>query len=112
MRTLPAIKPPPGRGLTGVLKAEVMSLGDNSRFVVTSLTDPAPQLLYQDLYCASGQDENYIKAIKNDLASDRTSKHTFLANHLRLLYACATYVLIHSLRENTWCALNWPRPSR
>lgn len=41
--------------------------------------------------------------MKNDLASDRTSDHAFLANHLRLFYACAAYRLIHSLRENTLC---------
>ena len=86
-----------------VLKAEVMTLGDNPRFVVTSLADPAPEALYRDLYCARGQDENYIKAVKNDLASDRTSDHAFLANHLRLFYACAAYGLIHGLRENTLC---------
>ncbi|MBK8359576.1 MAG: IS1380 family transposase [Comamonadaceae bacterium] len=84
-----------------VVKAEVMAAGDNPRFVVTSLSDPSPELLYRDLYCARGQDENCIKAIKNDLASDRTSDHAFLANHLRLFYSCAAYVLIHSLRENT-----------
>lgn len=84
-----------------VLKAEVMALGDNPRFVVTSLTDPTPELLYRDLYCARGQDENFIKAVKNDLASDRTSDHGFLANHLRLFYSCAAYVLIHGLRDNT-----------
>lgn len=86
-----------------VLKAEVMGLGDNPRFVVTSLADPTPEALYRDLYCARGQDENFIKAMKNDLASDRTSDHAFLANHLRLFYACAAYSLIHSLRENTLC---------
>jgi len=86
-----------------VLKAEVMDSGDNPRFVVTSLTDPTPEVLYRDLYCARGQDENFIKAVKNDLASDRTSDHAFLANHLRLFYACAAYNLIHSLRENTLC---------
>ena len=84
-----------------VVKAEVMALGDNPRFVVTSLTDPTPELLYKELYCARGQDENFIKAVKNDLASDRTSDHAFLANHLRLFYSCAAYVLIHSLRDNT-----------
>jgi hypothetical protein len=41
--------------------------------------------------------------MKNDLASDRTADHAFLANHLRLFYACAAYQLIHSLRENTLC---------
>lgn len=68
---------------------------------VTSLKEPTPESLYRDLYCARGQDENLIKAVKNDLASDRTSAHTFLANHLRLFYACAAYMLIHSLRDNT-----------
>lgn len=86
-----------------VLKAEVMGLGDNPRFVVTSLADPTPEALYRDLYCARGQDENFIKAVKNDLASDRTADHAFLANHLRLFYACAAYSLIHSLREHTLC---------
>lgn len=80
-----------------------MGLGDKPRFVVTSLTDPTPEALYRDLYCARGQDENFIKAVKNDLSSDRTSDHAILANHLRLFNACAAYTLIHSLRENTLC---------
>jgi hypothetical protein len=86
-----------------------MALGANPRFVVTSLSDPSPEALYRDLYCASGQDENLIKAVKNDLASDRTSDHAFLANHLRLFYACAAYSLIHSLRENTLCRIELAR---
>lgn len=81
-----------------VLKAEVRALGDNPRFVVTSLDLPTPESLYRDLYCARGQDENCIKRIKNDLASDRTSHHRFLANHLRLFFSCAAYVLHHALR--------------
>ena len=31
-----------------VVKAEVMALGDNPRYVVTSLTDPTPEVLYKD----------------------------------------------------------------
>jgi hypothetical protein len=81
-----------------VLKAEVMALGDNPRFVVTSLNLPDPENLYRDLYCARGQDENWIKRIKNDLASDRTSDHRFLANHLRLYFSCAAYGLHPALR--------------
>jgi hypothetical protein len=81
-----------------VLKAEVMALGDNLRLVVTSLALPSPESLYRDLYCARGQDENWIKMIKNDLASDRTSDHRFLANHLRLFFSCAAYALHHALR--------------
>jgi hypothetical protein len=83
-----------------VLKAEVMALGDNPRFVVTSLDRPTPESLYRDLYCARGQDENWIKMIKNDLASDRTSDHRFLANHLRLFFSCAAYVLHQALRTD------------
>ena len=81
-----------------VLKAEVMRFDDNPRFVVTSLRLPTPENLYGDLYCARGQDENYIKKMKNDLASDRTSGHRFLANHLRLLFSCGAYVLHQALR--------------
>jgi hypothetical protein len=84
-----------------VLKAEVMRAGDNPRFVVTSLDAPTPAMLYEDLYCARGNCENDIKAVKNDLHSDRTSATTFLANAMRLLLACAAYVLHHALRTHT-----------
>ena len=80
-----------------ILKAEVMSLGENPRFVVTSLDQPRPECLYRDLYCARGQDENFIKMLKNDLACDRTSDHAFRANHMRLFFSCAAYVLHHAL---------------
>jgi hypothetical protein len=89
---------PPWRG---VLKAEVMQAGANPRFVVTSLAAPTPQMLYEDLYCARGHCENAIKAVKNDLHSDRTSATSFLANARRLLLACAAYVLPHALRTHT-----------
>lgn len=81
-----------------VLKAQYMSRGENPRFVVTSLSEPTPECLYRDLYCARGQDENFIKMVKCDLAADRTSDHGFLANHLRLFFSCAAYVLHHALR--------------
>lgn len=83
-----------------ILKAEAMALGMNPRFIVTSLTEPEPELLYSELYTARGQDENYIKVLKNDLAADRTSDSAFVANHLRLFYAAAAYVLHHSLRRD------------
>lgn len=50
-----------------------------------------------------------LKAVKNDLASDRTSAHTFLANHLRLFYACAAYGVIISLRDNILCHMELAR---
>ena len=84
-----------------IVKAEVMAAGDNPRFVVTSLEAPAPQHVYEDLYCARGNCENDIKAVKCDLQSDRTSATTFLANATRLLLSCAAYVLHHALRTHT-----------
>lgn len=92
-----------------VLKAEVMALGANPRTVVTSLDLPTPEALYRDLYCARGQDENYIKMMKNDLACDRTSDHRFLANHLRLFFSAAAYVLHHSLRSEVLGHTEWNR---
>jgi Transposase DDE domain group 1 len=89
---------PPWRG---VLKAAGMSAGDTPRFVVTSLEAPTPQMLYEDLYCARGNGENDIQAVKTDLHSDRTSATTFLANAVRLLLAWAAYALHHALRTQT-----------
>ena len=96
-----------------MLKADGHEPGENPRFVVTSLDRPTPESLYRDLYCARGQDENFIKMVKNDLASDRTSDHTFLANHMRLFFACAAYVLHHALRTEVLVHIpSWPTPSR
>lgn len=81
-----------------IFKAEVMALGDNPRFVVTSLNLPTPQTVYTELYCARGQAENYIKQMKCDLASDRTSCTTFSANCMRLILHSAAYVLHQQLR--------------
>lgn len=81
-----------------ILKAEVMALGDNPRFVVTSMTAPDPQTVYADIYCARGQAENFIKHLKGDWAADRTSCTTFLANCMRFVLHAAAYVLHQQLR--------------
>ncbi len=81
-----------------ILKAEVMALGDNPRFVVTSMDLPDPHTIYTDLYCARGNAENFIKYLKCDLSADRTSCTTFLANCMRLILHCAAYVLHQQLR--------------
>ena len=94
-----------------IVKAEVMAAGDNPRFVVTSLEAPTPQRVYEELYCARGNCENDIKAVKCDLHSDRTSATTFLANAMRLLLACAAYVLHHALRTHTLAHTAWPPPN-
>jgi len=69
--------------------------------VVTALEAPTPQQTYEDIYCARGNGENHLKAVKCDLHSDRTSATTFLANAMRLLLACAADVLPHALRTST-----------
>ena len=51
--------------------------------------------------------ENFIKNHKTFLHSDRTSCHTFHANHFRLFLHSAAYVLVHALahiglRGTTW----------
>jgi hypothetical protein len=96
-----------------LLKAEVMALGENSRFIVTSLSGLDAGTLYEDIYCARGQAENYIKHLKGDLAADRTSCTSFLANCLRLLLHAAAYVLHQQLRTQALqhTALSQAQPS-
>ena len=82
-----------------IYKAEVNQDGDNPRFVVTSIRAASAKTIYEELYCPRGQDENYIKHLKNDLSGDRLSDQSFKANHLRLFYACAAYVVHHDFRS-------------
>ena len=58
--------------------------GFDARYIVTSLKGD-PRHLYEDIYCARGQAENLIKMHKGQLASDRTSCQSPLANQLRLV---------------------------
>jgi len=94
-----------------ILKAEVMDAGDNPRFIVTSIKDLSPETAYKKLYCDRGNDERYIKELKCDLACDRTSNSSFLANCMRLMISCAAYTLIHSLRSETLRATGMARAS-
>ena len=60
-------------------KAEITTRGQNTRFVVTNLESSRASFIYQNIYCARGQMENFIKNHKTFLHSDRTSCHTFTA---------------------------------
>ena len=82
-----------------IFKAEVTSLGENPRFVVTNLESSQPSFIYQTVYCARGRMENFIKNHKTFLHSDRTSCHRFEANQFRLFLHSAAYVLLHMLAE-------------
>ncbi len=80
-----------------IAKAEVTSLGDNPRFMITNMTAPAQQVY--DFYTQRGRCENHIKELKNALFGDRMSCHRFAANQFRLLLHTAAYVLMLNLRE-------------
>lgn len=80
-----------------IVKAEYSARGENTRYVVTSLSDD-PVRLYDEIYCARGNMENCIKEQKA-LFSERTSCHHWWPNQLRLLLSGFAYVLMHGLRR-------------
>jgi hypothetical protein len=80
-----------------IARVEASGQGSDSRFVVTNLAG-TPRWLYEAVYCARGQAENWIKAHKRHLASDRTSCTKATANQFRLVLHTAAYWLLHTLR--------------
>jgi hypothetical protein len=80
-----------------VIKAEALPKGPNTRFVVTTRTDP-PETLY-DWYVARGDGENAIKDLKVACCADRLSDHRFWANQFRLLLHAAAYWLLDTVRR-------------
>lgn len=80
-----------------VARLEATTLGLDTRYVVTSLAGSARHL-YEAVYCARGNAENFIKLHKTQLASDRTSCRSPNANQFRLILHTAAYWLLHSLR--------------
>lgn len=80
-----------------VAKAEITSLGENPRFMITNMEDPA-EAVY-DFYTQRGHCENHIKELKNAMLGDRMSCHAFGANQFRLLVHVTAYILMYLLRE-------------
>jgi hypothetical protein len=64
-------------------RLEGTRLGLDIRFVATNLTGTSPRVVYESLYCARGQAENWIKFHKAQLAPDRTSCRRAVANRNR-----------------------------
>jgi hypothetical protein len=89
-----------------VARIEATRKGLDVRYVVTNITYGTPAWLYDDLYCARGQAENLIKRHKSQLASDRTSCRSPLANQMRLILHTAAYWLMRTLRD----AIPRPQP--
>jgi hypothetical protein len=80
-------------------RIEATTRGLDIRFVVTNLEAGSAEHVYEVLYCARGQAENLIKLHKSQLASDRTSCRSPLANQVRLFLHTAAYWLILGLRN-------------
>jgi hypothetical protein len=79
-------------------RIEASPEGLDIRYVVTN-RDGSAEYVYESSYCARGQAENLIKLHKSQLASDRTSCRSPLANQFRLILHTAAYWLLLKVRE-------------
>ena len=79
-------------------RIEATEKGLDVRYVVSSLAGTAKQL-YEKVYCAHGQAENFIKWHKAQLASDRTSCREPKANQFRLILHTAAYWIMLTARR-------------
>jgi hypothetical protein len=87
-------------------RIEATTKGLDIRCVVTNLPGGSAEWLYDTLYCARGQAENLIKLHKGQLASDRTSCRSPLANQVRLVLHTGAYWIMLGLRD----AIPEPQP--
>ena len=87
-----------------VARIEATRKGLDIRYVVTNITYGTAEWIYDTRYCARGQAENLIKWHKSELASDRTSCRSPLANQMRLILHTAAYWLMLTVRDEI------PRP--
>jgi len=97
------------RALRVIIMAEVSAMGENLRFVVTSLESSLTSFLYETIYCGRGQMENFIKEHKIALKSGRTSCHSFIANCFRVMLHSAAYVIMHTFREKALASTSLAR---
>ena len=82
-----------------VARTEASTMGMDIRFVVTSLTEPAAEDIYEVHYCARGNAENLIKLHKSQLSSDRTSCRSANANQMRLILHTAAFWLMWRVQQ-------------
>ena len=96
----PAIRPNPGAASAAPsLASKRQSSVLDIRFVVTNIPHGSAEWIYDSLYCARGQAENLIKLHKSQLASDRTSCRSAIANQVRLVLHTAAYWLMLTVRD-------------
>jgi hypothetical protein len=82
-----------------VARFEATPKGLDTRYVVTNIAHCDARWVYDSLYCMRGQAENLIKRHKSQLASDRTSCRSPLANQMRLILHTAAYWLMLEVRD-------------
>jgi hypothetical protein len=82
-----------------VARIEVTRKGADIRYIVTNIKGGTARRLYETVYCARGQAENLIKRHKSQLASDRTSCRSPLANQMRLILHTAAYWLMRTIQS-------------
>lgn len=82
-----------------IARIEATRKGADVRYVVTNIRTRSAKHLYETVYCARGQAENLIKRHKSQLASDRTSCRSPLANQMRLILHTAAYWLMRAVRD-------------
>ena len=80
-------------------RIEATALGLDIRFVVSNIAEGSSEHIYDVIYCARGQAENLIKMHKSQLASDRTSCRSPIANQVRLVLHTAAYWLMLTVRD-------------
>jgi hypothetical protein len=66
-----------------ITKAEVTPMGDNPRFPITNMTDPAEKVY--ETYTGRGNQREQHQGAEERTAGDRMSCHAFRANQFRLL---------------------------
>src|SRR4051794_30157318 len=96
--------PSPGAASAGSRPGSRPAAWASTSAVVTNLAAGSAEWLYDTLYCARGQAENLVKLHKGQLASDRTSCRSPLANQVRLVLHTAAYWPLLTLRDRV------PRP--
>jgi hypothetical protein len=81
-----------------IARFEATTKGFDARYIVTTLNGEARHL-YESVYCQRGQAENLIKMHKVQMASDRTSCQSAIANQVRLVLQTGAYWLMLALRN-------------
>lgn len=82
----------------GASRIAVTRKGADARYTVTNIKRGGSKRLHEKVYCAGGQAENLIKRHKSQLASDRTSCRSQLANQVSLIFHAVAYWLIQTIQ--------------